>query len=332
MCVNIRDSIQSRCVLPVAITQRSTRTIGILCLVGAVALLSASDSIIKWLSPSYALHEIMLLRAVVALAVTAIIIKLEGGIRILRTRRPGLHLLRGLLLAIANMFFFLGLASMPFAEAVALFFIAPLIMSAMSLPILGERVGLDRWVAVLVGLIGVIVMLRPGFGTVSVVGVLPLLAAFAYACMQMLTRRLGITDSAATLSFYIQVTFLVVCAMIGVSIGDGRFSGGTNATFEFLLRAWTWPSQSDLILIALCGLLVALGGYLLSQAYRITEVAVVAPFEYVALPFAMFWGYQLWGDWPDKVTFIGSALIVGGGLIVLYREIRQARSVATRSI
>lgn len=304
----------------------SQRTIGISCLVGAVAVLSASDSIIKWLSPIYALHEIMLIRAVFSLSVTLVIVQLEGGMRILRTRRPGLHILRGLLLVIANMFFFLGLASMPFAEAVALFFIAPLFISMMSQPILGERVGLARWIAVVLGLIGVVVMLRPGIGVVSLAGGLPLMAAFAYACMQMLTRRLGVRDKAATLSFYIQVTFLAFSAAIGLAIGDGRFSGGGNVTLEFLLRAWTWPTHSDFMLLAVCGLLVALGGYLLSQAYRITEAAVVAPFEYAALPFALFWGYQLWGDWPDAITFVGSALIVGGGVIVFYRETRLARA------
>lgn len=300
------------------------RTLGILCIVGAVAVLAASDSIIKLLSPRYALHEIMLLRAAFSLAVTLIIIQLEGGFRILRTQQPFLHLLRGLFLTAANMCFFMGLATMPFADVVTLFFIAPLLITAMSQPILGERVGMARWAAVLVGLIGVIVMLRPGFGMVSLTGLLPLAAAFAYACMQMLTRKIGMKDKASTMSFYLQITFLVVSAAIGLSIGDGRFSGTGNETLEFLLRAWSIPNQHDLMLIGLCGFLVAIGGYLLSQAYRVAEAAVVAPFEYAALPFAVFWGYQLWGDWPDSTTFVCSALIVGSGLVVYYRETRRA--------
>ncbi|MGI9302871.1 MAG: DMT family transporter [Gammaproteobacteria bacterium] len=306
------------------------QTAGILCLVGAVAILTAGDSIVKWLSPSYALHEIMLFRAVFSLMVTAILIWLEGGIRILHTRQPGLHFLRGFLLAIANMFFFLGLATLPFAEVVALFFAAPLFITLLSIPVLGERVGPTRWLAVLTGLIGIVVMLRPGFGMVSIVGVFPLIAAFSYACMQMLTRRLGVTAKAATLSFYIQVVYLLFSAAVGIAVGDGRFDNGSNPTFEFLVRAWTWPAQSDLMLIALCGVLVAFGGYLLSQAYRVAEATAVAPFEYAALPFAVFWGYQLFGDWPDTITLVGSALIVGGGLIVYYRESRRAKLLATQ--
>lgn len=298
-------------------------TLGILCLVGAIAVLSASDSIIKWLSPTYALHEIMLYRGVVALAITLVFVWLEGGPSILRTRRPILHLIRGLLLVFANMFFFLGLATLPMAEAVSLFFVAPLFITALSQPVLGEQVGPMRWAAVLVGMIGVIIVLRPGSGLVSSAGLLPVAAAFCYAWLQMLTRRLGVTDKAATLSFYIQLCFVIVSAAVGVAIGDGRFSGGDNTILEFLLRAWTWPSVEHHLLLILCGTLIGLGSYLLSQAYRMAEAAAVAPFEYTGMPFAVFWGYYLWGDWPDWVTFSGAALIIGGGLIVFYRETRK---------
>lgn len=301
----------------------SARIKGVYCLLGAIALLTASDSIIKWLSPHYALHEIMLFRAIVSLSITMFIVKLEGGLRILRTRRPGLHLLRGLLLAIANMFFFLGLATMPLADAVALFFVAPLFISVLSQPFLGERVGLARWLAIVVGLIGVVIMLRPGSGIVSITGAFPLIAAFAYACMQIMTRQLGFADKAATLSFYIQITFLTVSALVGLAVGDGRYGVEASGSFEFLLRAWTWPTEAHLALLALCGLLVAFGGYLMSQAYRMAEPAMVAPFEYVALPFAVFWGYQLWGDLPDSATLAGAVFIVASGLIVVYRETRS---------
>lgn len=301
-------------------------TAGILCLVAAVALLSASDSIIKWLSPTYALHEIMLYRGVVAIVITLGFVWFEGGYRILRTRRPGLHIVRGLLLVLANMCFFLGLATLPMAEAVALFFVGPLFITALSQPVLGEPVGPVRWAAVLVGMVGVIIVLRPGTGVISTAGLLPVAAAFCYAWLQMLTRRLGVTDKAATLSFYIQLCFLVVSGGVGIAIGDGRFAGGDNATVDFLLRAWTWPTPSDHLLLVLCGTLIGFGSYFLSQAYRLAEAAAVAPFEYTGMPFAVFWGYYLWGDWPDWVTFAGAALIIGGGLIVFYREsVKQER-------
>ncbi len=298
----------------------SSRSIGILSLIGAVALLTGSDSIIKWLSPHYALHEIMLFRAGFALLIIMVIVNLEGGIQVLRTRRPALHALRGLLFVLANMFFFLGLANMPLADAVAVFFAAPVFICLLSKPILGEQVGLRRWMAVFIGMIGVVIMLRPGQDTFTISATLPLLAAFTYACLQMLTRKLGVSERASTLAFYIQIMFILVCTTSGLILGNGALSGSDNASLEFLLRAWKWPEGHHLMIMALCGSLVGIGTYLLSQAYRVTDVSVVAPFEYAAMPFAVFWGYQLWGDWPDFITLGGSLLIILSGLVILFTK------------
>lgn len=312
------------------ILRQSHNTQGIFCLLGAVALLTVSDSIIKWLSPRLALHEIMLFRSLFAMIMVSLIIKLEGGLTILKTRRPGLHLLRGSMLVLANMFFFLGLASMPFAETVALFFTAPLFICLLSQPVLGERVDLSRWLVILLGLAGVIIMLRPGAEVFRLTSLLPIFAALSYAGMQMMTRKLGMQDKAGTLTFYIQIAFIIISTAIGLSIGDGRFNTGDNQTLDFLLRAWIWPDTADLKLLALCGLMVSIGGYLLSQAYRMGQAAVVAPFEYSSMPFALLVGYYLWGDWPDLVSFAGSGLIIFSGLIIVYLENRASRKKPIR--
>ncbi len=303
----------------------SNNSQGILCLIGAVAFLSVSDSIIKWLSPIYALHEIMLFRALFAMVVVLGIVQLEGGLKTLKTRRPILHFFRGSLLVLANMFFFLGLATLPFAETVALFFVAPLFICLLSQPVLGEKVGLSRWIVILIGLIGVLVMVRPGAEVFALTSLLPILAALSYAIMQMMTRKLGMHERAGTLTFYIQLAFLLISSLIGLSIGDGRLDTMGNPTSEFLLRAWIWPLPDDLGLLALCGLIVAFGGYLLSQAYRLGQASAVAPFEYSSLPFALIIGYYLWGDWPDLTSFVGSGLIIFSGLLIVYLESRSRR-------
>lgn len=310
----------------------STSAFGILCIVGAILILSTSDSIIKWLSPRYALHEIMLIRSLVALSITLVFIHLEGGIRILKTNRPVLHILRALLIVAANMFFFLGLASMPFADAVAIFFVSPLLITILSQPVLGERVGPVRWLAVCFGLVGVVLMLRPGSGVFEPVALLPLFAAMCYSMMQMLTRKLGIASKASTLTFYIQITFCIVSALAGLVLGGGEYAGGDNPTLDFLFRAWTLPTVVDGLFMTVCGVLVAFGGYLMSQAYRVAQAAVVAPFEYVGLPMAVVWGYLIWGDWPDVITFIGGAMTVSAGIIVFYREHRHRVRPRTKRI
>ena len=303
----------------------SNNSQGILCLIGAVAFLSVSDSIIKWLSPIYALHEIMLFRALFAMIVVLGIVQLEGGLKTLKTRRPILHFFRGSLLVLANMFFFLGLATLPFAETVALFFVAPLFICLLSQPVLGEKVGLSRWIVILIGLSGVLVMVRPGAEVFALTSLLPILAALSYAIMQMMTRKLGMHERAGTLTFYIQLAFLLISSLIGLSIGDGRLDTMGNPTSEFLLRAWIWPLPDDFGLLALCGLIVAFGGYLLSQAYRLGQASAVAPFEYSSLPFALIIGYYLWGDWPDWTSFVGSGLIIFSGLLIVYLESRSRR-------
>ncbi|MCZ6668231.1 MAG: DMT family transporter [Gammaproteobacteria bacterium] len=298
---------------------------GILCLVSAVVFLSASDSIIKWLSPTYALHEIMLFRSLFAMLLVFVIIHLEGGLKTLKTRRPLLHFLRGSLLVLANMFFFLGLATLAFAETVALFFVAPLFICILSQPVLGEKVGAMRWLVILVGFGGVLIMLRPGAEVFTLTSLLPILAALCYALMQMLTRKLGMQEKAGTLTFYIQFAFIVISSVIGLSIGDGRYNKFDNPTFDFLLRPWTVPVPADFALLAICGLIVAIGGYLLSQAYRLGQASVVSPFEYTSLPFALILGYYLWGDWPDWISIAGSGFIIFSGFLIVYVENRDNR-------
>jgi len=281
---------------------------------------------IKWLSGDYPLHQIVLARATVAIVFTlAVFVPLEGGLRILRTKRLKLHLLRGLAVVIANMTFFTGLASLPLGEATAIFFVAPLLITALSVVLLGESVGPRRWVAVCIGLSGVVVMLRPGSDSFEAAALLPLGAALAYALLQIMTRKLGMAEKASTMAFYIQLTFICVSSAIGLAFGDGRYAGSGNPSLEFLMRAWVWPSHGDALIMVAIGCLSAIGGYLISQAYRIAEAGLVAPFEYTALPLAVFWSVFLWGDWPDAISWLGITLIAGAGLFVFYREVVRGK-------
>ncbi len=304
---------------------RGPALIGIVCAMGAVTAFTVQDMAVKWLSESYPLHQLTLTRAVIAMVIiVAIFMPLEGGWSNLRTRRPGMHLLRGFAVVIANMCFFTGLVTLPLGEATAIFFVAPLLITALSVVFLGEQVGPRRWAAVLVGLAGVVVMMRPGTGAFQLAALLPLCAALAYACLQIMTRKLGMAEKASTMSFYIQVVFITVSTAIGLSVGDGRYVSG-DPHLDFLLRAWRWPEVSDLGLMLAIGALSAIGSYLVSQAYRVAEAALVAPFEYVAIPMAVFWSALVWGDWPDAVAWSGIALIGGAGLYVFYRETVRGR-------
>ena len=300
----------------------SPNTKGALCLIGALGCLTLSDSIIKWLSPELPLHQITLLRSCFALVLVLVIVQFEGGLVTLRTRRPVLHFLRGSMLVLANMFFFTALAAMPLAETVVLFYTAPLFICVLSQPVLGEKVGLSRWFVIVVGMIGAVIMLRPGSDVFNVVSLLPIMAALSYAAMIMMTRKLGIQEKAGALTFYIQIAFIVISTCVGLAIGDGKFDVYDNTSLQFLFRAWVWPDLAQFQLLIICGSIVSVGGYLISQAYRIGEAPAVAPFEYASLPFALVVGFYLWGDWPDWHAFIGTGLIISSGLLVMYLENR----------
>ncbi|MGH6915129.1 MAG: EamA family transporter, partial [Geminicoccales bacterium] len=173
---------------------------------------------------------------------------------------------------------------------------------------------------VLIGFVGVVIVVRPGGGLFGYTALLPVAAAATYAVMQILTRRLGTTDSAAAMAFYVHATFIVVGITMAFAVGDGRFAGSDDPSLNFLLRPWRVPTGADLPLFGLVGLLIAVATVLLFQAYRITEAATVAPFEYIALPFAALWGFLIWGDVPDAPALSGMALIVGSGVFIVLRS------------
>ena len=160
---------------------------------------------------------------------------------------------------------------------------------------------------------------------------MPVLAAFTYAINQVLTRKLGATTKASALAVYVQVMMISVSLGFWAVAGDGRFVDvNSNESLVFLLRAWVMPEGLDLYLFAGLGLNSAIVGYVLAQAYRLTDAATVAPFEYVGLPLAIFWGWAIWGEWPSVMTFAGIGLILGAGLFVFLRERQKQRPLLGR--
>ncbi|MGQ0565687.1 MAG: DMT family transporter [Gemmobacter sp.] len=307
---------------PIAPTQalRRQTLIGILCAVGASLAFSVNDMAIKALSGDYALHQVILFRSLIGMAfLVACILPFHGGLAALRTRRIGAHLLRASFVVTSNLFYFLGLAALPLADTSAIFFVAPLLITALSVPLLGEKVGPRRWTAVGVGLVGVIIMLRPG-GAMQVAVFLPLASALAYAFMHMMTRHLKGTEGAVAMTFYVQALFIVVSGTMGLAFGDGRYADQSDASLAFLFRPWIWPPAADWLVFLATGLGSSIGGLLIAQAYRLGEAGLIAPFEYTAMPLAIFWGLVVFSEWPLPTAWIGIALICGSGLYIGWRE------------
>lgn len=311
---------------------------GIAFIVAAMVAISINDMLVKRLSGAYPLHEIVLIRSAIGLVFSLMIVQLEGGWNILKTRTPGLHALRGIVIVISNLTYFTALAVIPLADATALFFVAPLMITVLSVPILGETVGPLRLGAVIVGFLGVVLMMQPWQseapgGVSRWILALPVLSAATYALNQVLTRKLGVAAKASAMAVYIQMMFIFVSLLVWTIAGDGRFTAMTdNPSLLFLLRAWVLPAAGDRLLFAGLGLNAAVIGYTISQAYRMANAATVAPFEYAGLPFAIFWGWLIWGDLPGASVLAGTCLIVGAGLFVFLRERSRHRTALPRRV
>ena len=297
----------------------------------AVFFFSVNDAVIKALSDGYALHQVMFIRSIIGLfVVVCIFAPFSGGLCVFRTQRLTMHLLRGMFVVMANMSFFLSIATLALADAVAIFFVSPLVITVFSVIFLRETVGPWRWAAVVIGLIGVLVIVRPGSDAFQIASLLPIFAAVCYAALHILTRKIGATEGAVTMAFYIQITFVLVSLISGLVLGDGKFAGSDNPTLSFLLRAWGPILSDDIWRFAVIGIGIALAGVLISYAYRMGEAAFVAPFEYVAMPLAILYGVIFFGEVPDAQTYLGSTLIVGSGLIMLWREHSKSRNPLAR--
>ncbi|VDC23569.1 DMT family transporter [Pseudogemmobacter humi] len=298
---------------------------GILLAAGGMALFSVNDMAIKHLSAGYALHQIVLIRAMIGLCFLLVLItRSQGGFAQLRTRRPFGHMTRVLVILTSNSVYFTGLAAMPLADAAAVSYTSPLFVTALSVVALRERVGARRWTAVALGLSGTVLILRPGAGVIQGAALLVLLAALLYAIGNLMTRMMRETETALSFSFFTMAGFMLISVIMGLVAGDGRFAND-DPLWAFLFRPWIWPPAADWPWFLLTGLSVSIAGLMVAQAYRTTEAALIAPFDYAGMPMAIFWGVVIFGTWPDLTSWAGIALICGSGIYVVWREAVLAR-------
>ena len=261
------------------------------------------DLCAKGLLSSYSLEQFVFLRSLIGLAIFVLIGRQFGGLKSLMTSRWAWHLLRTLLATGAMFGFFYGLARMPLVNALTLGFTAPLMMTALAVPMLGEHVGWRRWLAVTVGFIGVLIILRPAGGEVSFASIAVLFAAFCYACMAITARKLATTESSYALSVYVIAgPMLVSLSMLG--------RGG-----------WQMPDTEGWLLFALAGSCSVIAWIGIIGGYRRASPALLAPFEYTALIGGAIAGYLIWDEVPDRWVAIGATVIIASGLFVVYREI-----------
>jgi len=276
-------------------------------MLAAVACFSLMDAGMKLLSAHYPVLQVTMLRGAASLPFVLVWVLATAGARSMLPVRWGLHLLRGALgMAMIGCFVF-ALQRMPLSTAYTIYFVAPLLVAALSVPLLGETVGPRRWTAIAIGLVGVVVVLRPGVdGIVSLPGLMVLLAATAYAIAAVTVSLLTRTDTPQSMV----VWFLAIMAL-----GAGLLA----------IPGWVPLRPQHAGLIAGMGLAGALGQIALTRAFQSGEASMIAPLEYTGLVWVIGWDWLLWRVLPDRVTWIGAAIIVASGLYLLRRErVRKA--------
>ncbi len=279
---------------------------GMLCMLVGTLLLTTQDGISKWLMQSHHAGEVMIYRGVWAFPVIAVFAYLNGGWRSLKLNRPKAVIVRAFLALITSFTVVLSFKFMPLAEALAVIFMAPLILTVISPVFLGEAVGWRRWLAVALGFIGMIVMLRPDQGIIGPWVAFPIVAAIFSAARDAVTRRFGQSDPAATILFYTMLLAVIAGAV----------------TLPFSM---TWPTPTEWLLCAASGIILAFANLLLIMAFQFAEATAIAPLKYLSLVWAAFIGFMVWGDVPDGMKMLGAFLVVAAGLYTMHRETKVAR-------
>ncbi len=291
---------------------------GIVALILGIAIFSIQDVILKLLSGDYPLHQAMVLRSLTALPFhVAIVWWFDGRLSTITTPGWWKMLARGLLNFVAYTAYYLGLAYVPMADAVALFFTSPLFITLAAVLFLGERVRLVTAVALAAGFGGVLMVVKPGGEGFDLAAFLPIIGALGYAISMVVARPLGRTESAAAMAFWGNICFLFCALALSAIYGSGAYAGSSHPSLAFMTRGWVTPELSDLLLMSGCGVIAAVGLTLLTYAYRVAPAATVAPFEYSFMFWAVLWGWIFWKDFPDMIGWVGIAVIIMAGLLVI---------------
>ncbi len=297
--------------------------LGIAALIVGVMIFSVQDAIIKFISGDYSVTFAMVARCLVSLPLLLVIVHYDCGIAKLRSPRYGALIIRGLILLVAYTSYYMALPALPLAEAIALFFAAPIIVTILSVPILGEKVSAMSWAAIMLGFIGVLIILQPGTALFDPAALFSLMSAATYALSMIIARKLGVSEPATVMAFYQNAVYLLGALLIAAVFAGLGVEHSVHPSFDFLVRPWIWPKPFDLFLMAICGVIAAVAMSLLTQAYRMADANLVTVFEYTGMFWSPLWGFLFFNEIPRWTTVVGLVLILSAGLISVTLAARQ---------
>ena len=266
----------------------------------SVCAFSLMDLIVKW-SDDYPVGQVLFFRGFCGIIPILFLIPKDRYFDFYKTTRPVLHFKRCLAGLIALVSIFVALRKLPLATVVSISFAAPIFITIFSIFLLDEKVGLYRWMAVLVGFLGIIFITEPGFSALNLYYIYPIIFCLGLSYVAIAIRKLSSTEPAWLISFFFSFSIMLL-------------------SFLSFYQGWILPSLLDLFLLSMVGILVGLANLWLSQSYKYSEVSLVSPLKYLGLVFAIIFGYFIWNEIPTSKTLLGALLVIVSSIIIFRRE------------
>ena len=278
----------------------------------SICAFSLMDVLVKW-SVDYPIGQVLFFRGFFGIIFYFFVIPRERLHNFYQTKRPGLHLLRCLSGLIALVAIFIALRELPLATVVSISFAAPIFTTIFSIFFLREKVGIFRWLAVLIGFIGILVITEPGISELNIYYLFPIIFCLGLSYVAITIRQLSTSEPVWLISFYFSLSI-------------------TLLSFLTIPQGWVMPSFNHLILLTLIGVFGGVANLWLSQSYKYSEVSLVTPLKYLALVFAIIFGYFIWNEIPTTKTLLGAFLVIISTLIIFRREIYKKKIITSKSI
>ena len=302
---------------------------GIILILIGMFIVSFQDATIKYIYSSVSLYEVYLIRTLVSFVIIVFYLKITNKPIIFYTHYPLLTIIRVILFFFGFSSFYISLTIMPLATATALFFASPFLITIFAIFILKEQVGPRRWVAVIIGFIGIYVILNPNFNNFDYLSLTPVFTAFCYALSMIIIKKTSDKDDVYSQMFHFYILAIVISVIFYFYMGDGKFNNIDHPASQFIFRKWFVNLEFSLPYMIFIGVVGASAFLCLFTAYRIASPAVISPFEYSILVWASLNGWLFFDEIPNVKTIVGMILIVCGGIYIFVREKAQDQSIVT---
>ena len=286
--------------------------LGFLYMFMSICAFSLMDIIVKW-SIDYPIGQVLFFRGFFGIIFYFFIIPRERLHNFYQTKRPGLHVLRCTSGLIALVAIFIALRELPLATVVSLSFAAPIFTTIFSIFLLNEKVGIFRWLAVFVGFVGILIITEPGISQLNIYYIFPIIFCLGLSYVAITIRQLSSTEPVWLISFYFSLSI-------------------TLLSFLSIPQGWIMPSINHLLILSFIGIFGGVANLWLSQSYKYSEVSLVTPLKYLALVFAIIFGYFIWGEIPTIKTLLGAFLVIISTLIIFRREIYKKKIITSKTI